>query len=88
MNATDPKTSASTEDLNEKIAALQADIARLASSLSGDVSDGIERAGRQISKTGRDARATATNTVLDHPLASVGIAVGVGVLLGLLARKG
>ena len=89
MNATAPnKSDPSTEDLVQQIEALREDLMKLVSLITDEVSEGIGRAGRQISKTGRDARATATDTVLDHPLAAVGIAAGIGLLLGLMARKG
>ena len=89
MNATAAnKSDPSTEDLVKQIEALREDLMKLASSISDDVSEGIGKAGRQITKTGRDARATATGTVLDHPLAAVGVAAGIGLMLGLIARKG
>ncbi len=75
------------DDLAQQIAALRADVSKLMTTVSDDVADGLGQAGRQLGLTGRDARATATRTVLDHPLAAVGIAVGVGLLLGLVARK-
>jgi ElaB/YqjD/DUF883 family membrane-anchored ribosome-binding protein len=67
---------------------LRADLARLTAMISEDVSDGIETAGRKIGQTGRDAQTTATNAVLGHPLTAIGIAAGIGLLLGLVARKG
>ncbi len=82
------KSLPSADDLSQQLEALRAEMSRLAATISGDVTDGVERAGRQISQTGREAKASATNTVLDHPLASVGIAAAVGLLLGLLARRG
>ncbi|MCC5989851.1 MAG: DUF883 family protein [Pararhodobacter sp.] len=91
MNATSTQaTSAATppEDISQQIESLRADVMKLAATVSDDLSDGIGKAGRQIGQTGRDARATATNTVLEHPLAAVGIAAGLGLLLGLVARKG
>lgn len=75
------------DDLAHQIAALRADMSKLLTTVSDDVTDGLGLAGRQIERTGRQARATATDTVIDHPLAAVGIAVGVGLLLGLVARK-
>lgn len=82
------KTASLPEDISKQIDALRADLMKFASTVTGDVSDGIGNAGRQLSKTGRDARATATNTVLEHPLASIGIAAGIGLLIGLIVRKG
>ncbi|PWK61338.1 DUF883 family protein [Roseicyclus mahoneyensis] len=75
-------------DLSHQLEALRADVAKLVSTLSDDLSDGVGKTGRQIGQTGRDARATATTTVIEHPLTAVGIAVGVGLLLGMIARKG
>lgn len=85
---TSPKNKGASDDLGQQIEALRADMSKLMATVSGDVSDGLDEAGRQISRTGRDARAAATNTVNEHPLAALGVAVGVGLLLGLVARKG
>lgn len=82
------KSSSQNDDLGQQIDALRADVSKLMATLTSDVSEGLDNAGRQISRTSRDARATATNSVIDNPLTAVGIAVGVGLLLGLIARKG
>lgn len=91
MNST-VKTAASaapsSDDLSEQIEALRADLMKLAATVTDDVSAGFGNAGRQIGQTGRDAQTTATNAVLGHPLTAVGIAAGIGLLLGLVARKG
>jgi ElaB/YqjD/DUF883 family membrane-anchored ribosome-binding protein len=78
----------STDDLGQQIEALRAELVKLAATLTDDMSGGIGRAERQIAATAREARATATDTVLDHPLAAVGIAAGIGLLLGMILRKG
>lgn len=91
MNATitqTPKTAPSADDLSQQVEALRADLMKLAATISDDVSNGLDRAGRQIGQTGRDARASATDTVLGHPLTAVGIAAGLGLLLGLILRRG
>ena len=82
------KAAPSPEDISAQIETLRADIMKLAATVTGDVSDGIEKAGRQIGQTTRDARATATDAVLDHPLAAIGIAAGLGLLLSLVVRRG
>jgi len=90
MNSPNPaaaRTQPAGDDFADQFAALRADVSKLMSTVSDDVTDGLGQASRRIERTGRDARATATNTVMDHPLAAVGIAVGVGLLLGLVARK-
>ncbi len=78
----------SPDDLGHQIEALRADLAKLVETLSDDTVKGISKAGQQLSQSGRDARDSAAKTVLDHPLASVGIAAAVGLLLGLTMRKG
>ncbi|MBC7157752.1 MAG: hypothetical protein H5U20_09595 [Rhodobacteraceae bacterium] len=91
MNATSTSTTRaapSTEDLSQQIEGLREDLMRLASTIANDMSEGVDKAGRQLGQTGRDARATATNAVLEHPLAAVGIAACVGLLFGMMARKG
>ncbi|MCC5996023.1 MAG: DUF883 family protein [Oceanicaulis sp.] len=75
------------EDIGEQLLALRADLTKLAGTVTHDVSDGFEEAGRQIGQTGRDAHKMATKTVRDNPLMAVGIAAAVGVLLGFLAHK-
>jgi ElaB/YqjD/DUF883 family membrane-anchored ribosome-binding protein len=82
------KSKVPSDDLAQQIDALREDMSKLMATVSGDVLDGLDEAGRQITRTSRDARAAATNTVIEHPLAALGAAVGVGLLLGLLARKG
>lgn len=82
------KHNSRSDDLSDRVEALRADMSKLMENVSGDVSEGLDEAGRQISRTTRDAHSAATNTVINHPLAAMGIAVGVGLLLGLFARKG
>ena len=78
----------STDDLGQQIEALRADLLKLAATITGDVSGGVGKASHQIAQSGRDAQATATHAVRGNPLAAVGIAAGLGLLLGLIARKG
>ncbi|MCC6006359.1 MAG: DUF883 family protein [Rhodobacteraceae bacterium] len=91
MNATSTqaaKAATNPEDLSAQIETLRADLMKLAATVRGDVTEGLEAASKQIGQTGRDARATATGAVLEHPLAAIGIAAGLGLLLGLVARRG
>lgn len=85
---TNIKAALSNDDLTQQIETLRADVARLMGTVSDDVSAGIDKAGRQITQTSREARASATGMVIDNPLAAVGIAVGAGLLLGMIVRKG
>lgn len=83
-----PNVKASSDDISQQLEALRADVSKLMGTVSNDVSAGLDQAGRQISRTSRDARDAATNSVVENPLAAIGIAVGVGLLFGLFARKG
>jgi ElaB/YqjD/DUF883 family membrane-anchored ribosome-binding protein len=82
------KSAPSIADLGQQIEALREDLMKLAATMTDDMSAGLGRAERKIAATARDARATATDTVLGHPLAAVGIAAGIGLLLGMILRKG
>ncbi len=82
------KTALPQEDLHAQLETLRTDLATLAATVSGDLSDGLEKTGRQISRTSRDARDAATGAVLDHPLAAIGIAAGLELFLGLVTRRG
>jgi ElaB/YqjD/DUF883 family membrane-anchored ribosome-binding protein len=82
------KAAPSSEDISKQIETLRAELMALAATISGVVPDGVQKAGRQIGRTGRNVRATATGAVLDHPLAAIGIAAGLGLLLGLVVRRG
>lgn len=83
----DLKNSQSSDDLSHQIASLRDDLIKLAATIDGDLSGGIEKAGHQIARTGRDAQASALHAVRANPLAAIGIAVGVGLLLGMLSRR-
>ncbi|WP_114966472.1 DUF883 family protein [Alkalilacustris brevis] len=78
----------SPDELSQQVEDLRADLMKLAATVRDDVSEGIDKAGRQISQTSRDAQATATNAVINHPMTAVGVAAGAGFLLGMMARKG
>lgn len=90
MNTSSPantKTAASDQDIGQQIEALRKDLAQLTATLSDDVKRGVENAGQSINQAGRNAQKTATTAVIDHPMAAIGIAAGIGLLLGLIARK-
>ncbi|PIV73381.1 MAG: hypothetical protein COW55_13290 [Rhodobacteraceae bacterium CG17_big_fil_post_rev_8_21_14_2_50_65_11] len=85
--ARNTKAPTSEHDIGQQIETLRADLARLTEALTEEMTDGLQTAGRKIGQTGADAKSRATNAVLDHPLTAIGIAVGIGLLLGLVARK-
>ena len=82
-----PRAVPSPDDLGQQIEALRADLTALAATIAEGVSEGIGKAGQQIGRTSRDARAVATNAVVGHPLAAIGIAAGLVLLFGLLVRR-
>lgn len=84
----DAKAALSSDELSQQIEVLRADLMKLAATVSDDMSDDIGKAKDKIGQAGRDAQASATNAVLSHPLSAVAIAAGIGLLLGLVARKG
>ena len=86
-NSKSQKTKALGDELGQQIDALRKDLTNLMASASDDVSEGLDQAGHQISQTSKHARKLATRSVVEHPLAAVGIAVGVGLLVGMVARK-
>lgn len=75
------------EDISEQIGALRAEINKFATTVTEDMSEGIDRAGKQIRRTGQEVGTTATRAVLDHPLAAIGVATAVGFLLAMTMRK-
>lgn len=85
--APNSKTGPSPDDLSEQIEALRADLARITATAKESIVEGVGSAGRKIEQTGRDARASVTDAVLKHPLAAVGIAAGLGFVLGMITRK-
>ncbi len=90
MNATvssNAKSLTSDDDLGRQIAALRADLAKIAITVGDDIGTGVSDTGRRIEQGARDVRASAASAVLDHPLAAVAIAAGVGFLVGMITRR-
>ncbi len=59
----------------------------MVSSASDSLSDGLDDVGHRISRAGQRAKASASTAVLNHPLTAVGMAAGVGFVLGMIARR-
>ena len=75
------------DDLREQIAILRADLARLTATAADDMAEGVASARRQAAQSGREAKATVVDAVLANPLSAVGIAAGLGFLLGIFTRR-
>jgi len=76
-----------TEEMREQIATLRKDVARMTASAAEDVKDGFGAAGRQVARSGREARDGVIDAVTANPLTAIGIAAGVGYLIGVLTRR-
>lgn len=75
------------DDVGQHIETLRADLAQRSATAAGNVADGVSTAKRRIGQSGRDARASVTDAVLEHPLAAVGLAAGLGFVLGMVTRR-
>ncbi len=84
MNA---QNGATTDELRDQIATLRADFTKLSSTASEGVKDGLGAAGREVAKTSREARDSVIDAVTANPLTAIGLAAGVGYLLGSLTRR-
>ncbi len=80
-------TPATLEELMAQIEALRAEIAGVASTLGDAVVDGVQAAGGKLVRTGRKTRASVVDAVAEHPFVAVGSAAGIGLVVGLLARR-
>ncbi len=75
------------DELRAQVATLRADFAKLSTTAADGVGDSIGAAARQAAKSGREAKATVVDAVLANPLASLGVAAGIGYLLGVFTRR-
>ncbi|MFO7854912.1 MAG: hypothetical protein R6V44_06785 [Paracoccaceae bacterium] len=82
-----PDNEATMQELREQLATLRADVARLSGTAAEGVKGNVDAAGRQVARSGRDAREGVADAVTEHPLTAIGVAAGVGYLLGVLTRR-
>jgi ElaB/YqjD/DUF883 family membrane-anchored ribosome-binding protein len=86
------------EEVSRQLLALREDMARLAetvkaiagrrgSTMAADIAEGFDEARRYAGTTGRSAEARFEGSVATHPLMAVGLAAGVGFLVGALSRR-
>jgi ElaB/YqjD/DUF883 family membrane-anchored ribosome-binding protein len=92
------KTNADYEAVVAQMTALREDMAKLMSSMSSatasksqalvrDVADGVTEATQYLSRKGQDADVRLEAAVAANPYIALGIAAGMGVLLGALTRR-
>lgn len=78
---------ASTDELRDQIATLREDFKKMSGEATQDAKDGLQAAGRQAARTGREAREGVVDAVTSNPLTALALAAGVGYLLGALTRR-
>jgi ElaB/YqjD/DUF883 family membrane-anchored ribosome-binding protein len=82
----------------EQLAALRADMAKLAGtvqkatgnrhdSLATDLSDGVTEAVRHFSRQAKANAARLEGAVATHPYVAMGMAAGIGLLIGAMTRR-
>ena len=99
--ANDPmlnKTAADYESLMAQMSEMQKDVAKLASNfakstaergqaMAQDLSDGVADAARYVTRKGSEADARLESAVAANPYMALGIAAGLGLLIGALSRR-
>ncbi len=91
-------TSNDIEELTAQFAALREDMAKLSNSvleiterrgsrLASDISDGVGEAAHYVASKGKNAEAELEKSVAAHPLLALGLAAGVGLLIGAMTRR-
>jgi ElaB/YqjD/DUF883 family membrane-anchored ribosome-binding protein len=73
--------------LREDLAQLRQDVSSLAGDLLGVAREGVSGAVDDAKKRGMEMTDSLEEQILEHPLASVGIAFGVGLLVGAVIRR-
>jgi ElaB/YqjD/DUF883 family membrane-anchored ribosome-binding protein len=95
------QTTASTsfDALVAQMATLRDDMTRLTGSVSSlverrgrrmasDISDGVSEAVQYVERKGKGAEADLEKSVAMHPLMALGLAAGIGLLIGAMTRRG
>ncbi len=79
------------EDLNtlkDDLSQLRQDVTSMASDMFGVAREGMGGAVKNAKEKGAEIAETLEEQIHEHPLATVGIAFGVGLLVGALIRRG
>jgi ElaB/YqjD/DUF883 family membrane-anchored ribosome-binding protein len=87
------------DGLVAQLAALRDDMTKLSGSvttlaeqrgrkMASDISDGVSEAVHYVERKGVGAEAELEKSVASHPLMALGLAAGVGLLIGAMTRRG
>ena len=93
-----PSASAEYDAVVAQLAALREDFTKLANSVSSaagrrtqtlarDVTDGMTDAAHYVGRKGHDAEARLEHAIAANPFRALGLAIGIGLLLGVLWRR-
>lgn len=55
--------------------------------MASDISDGMGEAAHYVERRGRTAEADLEKSITTHPLLALGLAAGVGLLIGAMTRR-
>ena len=91
-------TPADLEGLATQFSELRADMAKLSSSvatmaerrgrrIAADISDGVGEAVQYAERKGLNAEAEIEKTVATHPYLALGLAAGLGLVIGVMTRR-
>ena len=97
-NAKNPSQSADYDAIVAQMHALREDMAKLVSTMANatanrtqtlarDVSDGVNEATQYLTRKGHDTDVRLEAAVAANPYVALGLAAGMGVLLGALTRR-
>lgn len=73
--------------LREDVQVLMKDTAALGRHGGQHVADSARRQGEQIAGKAREGVTKVETSITEHPMAALGIAVGVGLLAGMILRR-
>lgn len=87
------------DGLIAQLAALKDDMTKLTGSvttlaerrgrkMANDISDGVSEAVHYVERKGGSAEAEFEKSVTTHPLIALGLAAGIGLLIGAMTRRG
>ena len=94
-----PNTPTDFEGLVAQLAALRDEMTRLSGSvtslaeqrgrkMANDISDGVSEAVHYVERKGAGAEADLEKSVATHPFMALGLAAGIGLIIGALTRRG
>jgi ElaB/YqjD/DUF883 family membrane-anchored ribosome-binding protein len=94
----DNSTTGDLEEVTRQLAALRADMAKLADTVSGiagrrsrgvaaDIAEGFSEASHYAEEVDAKGRAQLESSVAAHPLLAIGLAAGAGFMVGALSRR-